>query len=363
MLRDVEARSRASSCNSGEFKAMVMQRLAKFGFPDPEMALFNVHRFVTREAPIITWFQPFQLLRGKFIIEHMAAENRLQSFLEMGSESCDDLETKIESEQGMFGSKYHHALPMDRPKYGLLNVCNDPFGPKMLTDRCHEETDCYLVLRRVRDRVTTTAKGSDGSICTLDSGLTSVLREFREDITEELKTVAELAMGVQPWKASDETFFKQVQIHGDVFFAQHVSHLVIPDRYIDQLNTAPLQLLWNFAELNGIFIVPMTEMKAMADARLDSREQLGAKIKEALRGLPSVGRIPRGRYESMHHLARPQTLECRMLYDEYCHIVCSKASEAIRNKLWQHPPSDADWEWTRRKAEKEMKQDANNSAR
>merc|ERR1719330_1358659 len=117
----------------------------------------------------------------------------------------------------MFGSEFaDHVEPADRPKYGCLNLANDPMGVPNAT----QYGSSYLVLKTdLRWRCTFTSQDSSAANSQLATSR-QCAKFLSEASDEELLKI---------WKHDGQTIeeYREVQIHGPVRFNRDVAKLVV----------------------------------------------------------------------------------------------------------------------------------------
>ena len=373
LVKEVECSLSAESRRARSRKVLSM--LKRHGYDDGEMVWHRMQSFICRELPLTTWFTPTKVvspqcevdgtsqpaltlepwIRGQqpTVLDCVSADIALRNLFEIGvGNGLQDLCERRRWEVNLFGRHAYDAdaPPRARPRYGVVNLANDPKG----ADAQGGYGDCYLVLRAddaMRRRVTITPDDSSAeasAVATFDSGLPTLFLGCDEKV---LEAVASLATGCEPWSPIQRASigYREIQLHGDVLLHRHVTHLVINDAYVTQClsrreGDAPgrgwkrhephQRQLLQFITIglkNGWWVVPMETMTLMASWRLLSRDelvnlQLVFSPESALSGAPSPP--PSGAADRTyphgptHHLAGPQRAECRPLYDALCHRVC-----------------------------------------
>ena len=238
-VRDAQTARKDDAAN--EKKRRVLGAIRAAGYADAELCLFNIHCFLSREIPLTSWFKPFREAAGHpghSTAAVMADDISMRNLFEvkMGNGlQCESARTGWE--RRIFGPAYDKVTPADRPKYGVVNLFNDPIGQNACGG---QYGDCYFIFRSdqaFRHRVTLTptdSSDSSCSTCNFDSGITVLLSEVEDDSVGNL---ADLACGKVPYVASGSTMYREVQIHGDVLWHRHVSHLIINDSYLQEAAT------------------------------------------------------------------------------------------------------------------------------
>merc|ERR1719350_349476 len=139
-------------------------------------------------------------------------------------------------ERKLFGNAYHGfgVSNTDRPKYGVLNLFNDPQG----IAGCRQYGDSYIVLKYARLRCTLSPQDSANlparRLAVLDH-YAHAMMEFSDTEIRELINVARggLAGHVGDSESVLERWgrYKEAQIHCDVRFDRDVESLVVAQRH------------------------------------------------------------------------------------------------------------------------------------
>jgi hypothetical protein len=135
-------------------------------------------------------------------------------------------------EYDLFGGAYDDATPVERPKYGVLDVMNDHRGVVC----AYQYGDSYLVLKNARLRCTFAPEDS-GGICgsrlaVLDQ-YAHVLLEYGDTELLEVARVASAPEGSEERIGNSYAVldYKEAQIHGDIDLKKHVKRLVVNERH------------------------------------------------------------------------------------------------------------------------------------
>ncbi len=301
----------------------VLSKLRRCGYSNPQQVLEQMLAFVSNEAPIVSWFKPFKLISGKPTIELMTEDIAMRTLFEVGAgNACEHQRARKSWETRIFRGAYDNCEPFERVKYGVINVWNDPYGPRTPGD---QYGDCFMVFAGLRDLISLTPKDSSDSKCrvaTLTKGLVNILDEFQED-SDEFENLTKLATGKVASATSVDTYYKEIQIHASVFFEQHISHVVIAPHYAER--PADLHLLLNFCRKNGCWLVTNKTLRDLAAMRLWDDDHLATFLAEhnVRQGLTQM-------YGKPKLLAGPQTELGRALYDVICDYVCMSEMDELR---------------------------------
>lgn len=215
----VQMVAREAAPKSKAKEAALQARLKKWGY---EKKLAEVLRYVRDEAPIIIHID----LTTR--IDKLKADAKYRNLFETRLTSgCSDLAKRRSWEERLFKGIYKDSQPAERVKYGVLNAVNDPMGISSVAKQYGLD---YLVLRGVRLRATFSDRDScnDGQLASCE-WYAHVL-ELYNDL--ELLAVTEVALGHRLYADSSvlETAaggYKEVQIHGDIQFAEHIDAVVL----------------------------------------------------------------------------------------------------------------------------------------
>ncbi|CAK9073032.1 Calcium-dependent protein kinase 15 [Durusdinium trenchii] len=144
-----------------------------------------------------------------------------------------DLNVRNSWEGSLFGRAYEDADPFHRPKYGVLNVWNDPYG----IYGCEQYGDSYLVLKDLRLRCTLAPQDSGGlpaqRLAVLDYYAHTLLEYSQEELEETVKLArhGHEKLGDSEALCHDWGKYKEVQIHGEIDLTKNVERIVINERH------------------------------------------------------------------------------------------------------------------------------------
>jgi hypothetical protein len=166
--------------------------------------------------------------------EHLTDEKKLagdthyrSQFETRTSGGLIDLKKRNEWEKALFGGAYDGCVPIDRPKYGVANVVNDPRGIKS----ARRYGDCFLELSPAVRRRCTFSGADSGGIA--DSRLATchyyahvLLNDYDN---EELAAIIFIAnQSVRSLASETIRNYKEVQIHGPVQLKSDIVALHVP---------------------------------------------------------------------------------------------------------------------------------------
>jgi len=188
------------------------QRIGRLGFETAD--LDKTLSWIQDEAPIIIHVDL------KAFGDKLAADTHYRNQFETDvSRGCLSHSTRERWETDLFGDAYTGAHPVDRCKYGVLNVTNDPQGIRC----CSQYGTSYLLLRNVRLRTTFAARDSGGieisQLATVDY-YAHVLEKYSD---KELRAAVEVSTRRGLGRDSDVIrHYKEAQIHGEVRLSENV---------------------------------------------------------------------------------------------------------------------------------------------
>jgi hypothetical protein len=147
-----------------------------------------------------------------------------------------------------FQGAYNNADPKDRPKYGVLNIMNDPRGAFSCV---HTYGRAYLVLKNtpeVRSRVTFSDcdTSSKGSVC-VDCDWKHMMLLVRNMDIIDLDQVVEVAWGRKEHGSSFFNFYfkklclhpfvgyNEVQIYGPLRLSCDIEKIVLDESYKEEM--------------------------------------------------------------------------------------------------------------------------------
>jgi len=188
------------------------QRMLKIGHAseDADAAL----AWIRDEAPTV-----IHIDLAEYGLKLAADTNYRNQFETDTSRGCLSHETRKRWESDLFGDAYSGASAVDRCKYGVLNVTNDPQGVR----KCSSYGSSYLLLRNVRLRTTFAARDSGGihisELATVDY-YAHVLEKYTD---EELRAAVEVGTRQTLGRDSEViSQYKEAQIHGEIRLAENV---------------------------------------------------------------------------------------------------------------------------------------------
>lgn len=167
---------------------------------------------------------------GEFLSQDSHYRNQFET---KSSQGLLDHSVRNSWEASLFGRAYQDADHFHRPKYGVLNVWNDPYG----IYGCEQYGDSYLVLKDVRLRCTLAPQDSGGlpaqRLAVLDYYAHTLLEYSREELEETVKLArhGREKLGDSQRLCHDWGKYKEVQIHGEIDLSKHVERIVINERH------------------------------------------------------------------------------------------------------------------------------------
>jgi len=187
-----------------------------------DAAFDNLWSWMAHHVPIIIQVKLGQKADLRYMVDLFMADSEklYRNMFELAAgagRGSKDKGARGEWEKRMFGVEYHNKVNNEeRPKYGCLNLTDDPKGVPNAT----QYGTSYLVLKpSVRWRCTFTSRDSchDASQLATSRQCAKFLAECSD---------AEL---LKIWRHNGETIadYREVQIHGTVCFSRDVAKLVV----------------------------------------------------------------------------------------------------------------------------------------
>jgi len=164
--------------------------------------------YIRDEAPITIHFHPTRIL--ELLLKDTHFRNQFETRTSSGS---TDLTARSGWEDNCFGRIYSNAKPLDRVKYGVLNIVRDPVG----VTACAGYGDSFFILKRIRLRTSFASSDTSYSEVKIASCeyYCHVLQQYS---TPELQAVVDVAIGKKDSTSSScISTYKEIQIHGEVF--------------------------------------------------------------------------------------------------------------------------------------------------
>jgi hypothetical protein len=144
--------------------------------------------------------------------------------------NTDNQERKL-WEYNLFGNTYNNCKPIDRVKYGTLNITKDPYGIKS----CIGYGFSYLVLKStVKNRCTYTLSDS----CTnynphMLSNIDPIICNINDRL---LNDIIQLSCNKSKWLRSNNCNpYIEVQIHGLIRFDRDIEYLIVDNKITNHL--------------------------------------------------------------------------------------------------------------------------------
>jgi len=210
-----QIRKSARAAHSNALPAL-MKRIEKLGF-DRE-SLYRTLASIRDDAPIIVHLDLEKILG--FLEKDTHYRNQFET---NSSGGTLDAAKRKEWESALFGGAYDNSVGSKRPKYGALNVLQDPNG----IGSCCQYGESYLVLKGVRLRTTFTPEDSS-AMCKQVACCDYYAHVLAMYTDNELKACLRVGSGEE--RALDSSIlmkYKEAQIHGDICLSKHVFALVV----------------------------------------------------------------------------------------------------------------------------------------
>jgi hypothetical protein len=166
---------------------------------------------------------------GQFLESDTHYRNQFETKTSNGMLNTD---TRTQWESDLFGGSYGNSAPVDRPKYGVLDVMNDHRGVVC----AYHYGDSYLVLKNVRLRCSFAPEDSGGisgsRLAVLDQ-YAHVLLEYEDNELLEVARIANAPEGSKERIGNSLLLseYKEAQIHGEIDLKKHVKRLVVNERH------------------------------------------------------------------------------------------------------------------------------------
>eukprot|EP01105_Mastigella_eilhardi_P021379 TRINITY_DN5174_c0_g1_i3.p1 TRINITY_DN5174_c0_g1~~TRINITY_DN5174_c0_g1_i3.p1 ORF type:complete len:315 (-),score=50.34 TRINITY_DN5174_c0_g1_i3:31-975(-) len=164
----------------------LVQRVHALGFDKPEERVRQCLRYIRDVAPLIVHFNCDRVLQ--FFVKDTHYRNQFETHMS-GGWYAEGHGQRIEWEDRIFHRSYpKDCIGFDRPKYGVLNVLNDPAG----VGSCSGYGDSFLVLRGCRLRTSFASCDTSNSNVQISSceWYAHVLMEYSDN---ELRNTLEVA--------------------------------------------------------------------------------------------------------------------------------------------------------------------------
>ncbi|CAE7243538.1 SLC25A24, partial [Symbiodinium pilosum] len=204
----------------------LQRRVQKLGYTDTD--LWMVLSWIRELAPLIVHLNLDKV--GHFFLKDTHYRNQFETNTSGGL-----LKTSAREkwERGLFGTAYDGAKPVERPKYGVQNIWNDPRG----VVGARQYGDSYIVLKDVRLRCTLSPQDSANlparRLAVLDY-YAHVLLEYSDKELKETIRVAEKGdekVGDSEKVVEKWGMYKEAQLHGEIDLRKHVDRLVANERH------------------------------------------------------------------------------------------------------------------------------------
>jgi Protein of unknown function (DUF3626) len=257
LTRELEMKYMLTECQAGALKyvqSMAAQlseaakpnlaiRCQKLGYSAAELE--QTLRFIRLTAPIIVHIDL------DAVLEPLSNDRYLRNQFETKTSKGildENHRSRIAWEHNIFKGLYDHAQGYERPKYGSINITNDPGG----VFQCRMYGDCYLLLRNVRFRTTFCSCDSSENLSVNDMATCEhyahVLNQY-EDV--ELAALMDVANHQTPFLSSEQHVktYKEAQIAGPIRLDLDVEAIVVNPRHA--LVPGRIEKLQQFAKRNN----------------------------------------------------------------------------------------------------------------
>eukprot|EP00746_Dinoflagellata_sp_MGD_P012122 gnl/MRDRNA2_/MRDRNA2_125681_c0_seq1.p1 gnl/MRDRNA2_/MRDRNA2_125681_c0~~gnl/MRDRNA2_/MRDRNA2_125681_c0_seq1.p1 ORF type:complete len:504 (-),score=69.10 gnl/MRDRNA2_/MRDRNA2_125681_c0_seq1:8-1519(-) len=182
---------------------------------------------IRNKARIVIHFKPQEI--AKILAKDTHYRNQFETNTSNG---VRDKTRRASWEESLFDGAYNNAANCERPKYGVLNVVNDPRGVKA----CSQYGDSYLQLgATVRGRTTLSSEDSSRIAERGGAGVATVCacaHVIDEYTDSELCATLDVSSGRKLGLDSQVIQrYKEVQIHGDVRLDKDVEFVCVHPRH------------------------------------------------------------------------------------------------------------------------------------
>jgi len=183
------------------------------------------------DAPIIIHIDLDSV--GRYLMEDSYYRNQFETGTTKG---LNILPIREGWEEKLFGECYKDALPFERPKYGVLDIMNDPEG----VAAAKEYGRSYAILKQARFRCTITPRDSGQPSVGFEHAGTldmcaHVLSEFSDEELREVHRVAtapDSRHRIGDSRQIEGFNYKELQLHGELDLKKHVKRLVVDPQHL-----------------------------------------------------------------------------------------------------------------------------------
>jgi hypothetical protein len=205
------------------FPFVLPQRVDFLGFTMDDAK--KTAKYLAYEAPVCIHFPPH-------LLSSLQKEGSYRNRFETGSSNGNPKKIpRLSWEDIVFKEAYKSAPAADRPKYGALNIVNDPRGVKP----CVSQYGCaYLQLKKeLRPRITfTDMDTSNEDVTVVDCHWKHVAILMQSFTNDELCEVLQVGTGKKSQGDSSVlSWYKEVQIHGLIQLKTDVEKIVLDRSY------------------------------------------------------------------------------------------------------------------------------------
>lgn len=179
-------------------------------------------------------------LTSPLIDKYLDDEYYRNIFEVLAGRGCTDLGARGGWEKRVFGFAFESCDVHERPKYGCLNLTNDPKGVPYATQY---GTSFFVLKHSIRWRCTFTSR--DSSCKDSQPGTARQFASIFEEGPKSELTDDDLLKVVRH-SGEEIPFYKEVQIHGPVRFSHDIERLVADE----DLTPTDKQKVGRFAELH-----------------------------------------------------------------------------------------------------------------
>eukprot|EP00931_Biecheleriopsis_adriatica_P029004 TRINITY_DN17276_c0_g1_i1.p1 TRINITY_DN17276_c0_g1~~TRINITY_DN17276_c0_g1_i1.p1 ORF type:complete len:523 (+),score=126.48 TRINITY_DN17276_c0_g1_i1:53-1621(+) len=254
----------------------LLQRFQSLGYECRD--LWMCLAWIRELAPIIIHVDLYK------VTEHLRRDTHYRNQFETArSSGILDFKVRRKWERSLFGGAYEDATAFQRPKYGVLNVWNDPRGDLA----CEQYGDSYFVLKDVRLRCTFSSEDSGNLQADRLAVLDHYAHSLQEYSDDELHMIVQLSKdGGARLGDSDAVNvvwgkYKEAQIHGELDLSKHIERVVVNERHRECAETC--HAIQELAESKGWTLTWMNDMRKELQAKSQDYVQVsGEQFKKAM---------------------------------------------------------------------------------
>ena len=207
---------------SHSIEMMLLKRFLEMNYTKQDFQ--TVTKFI-KTVPIIIHFHPQKMI--DYLINDTHYRNLFETKTSSGSTST---EARTKWENVLFNKLYNDSIPIDRVKYGVININNDPNGCPSATSY----GDSYIELKdNIKNRTSFTygdSSSQDIHICSF-KGFYNILYYMPQTCLKQIIESALNSIQNKPMVKISGMSYIEAQYHGPVRLKMDVKSLVINSKY------------------------------------------------------------------------------------------------------------------------------------